>query len=251
MHHNHGTLNAHDDSILAHGQTEELLPFTVRIVRTGEALDKAVRIRQEAYSRHVPELARSLGRAESYDGEAGTIILLAESKLDGSAVGTMRIQTNQYKPLSVEQSLALPEWLQGYSLAEATRLGIIRGRIGHMAKIALFKAYYLYCLQTDVDWMVITARAPLDRQYEALLFQDITPDGSYIPMRHIGNLPHRAMALSVTAAQDNWSMANHPLLGFMVHTHHPDIHTGPSALHDSTPTQRYLRMAGGASTLKV
>ncbi len=250
MRHHHGILDDINTVIVPRHHNEEHLPFTVRIVQTEKALDKAVQIRQEAYGRHVPELARHLGTAESYDSEAGTVILLAESKLDGAPVGTMRIQTNRYKPLSVEQTITLPDWLQGYSLAEATRLGISRGRIGHLAKVALFKAYYLYCLQAGIDWMVITARSPLDRQYEALLFQDILPDAGYIPMRHIGNIPHRAMALEVAAAQQKWEHSGHPLLRFMVHTHHPDIRTD-SAPPPAITLPKHLALVTAPSTQQM
>src|SRR5690606_12802160 len=177
----------------------------------------------QAYGRHVPELARLLTVPEANDAQAGTTVLLAESKLDGTPVGTMRIQTNQYGPLGVEGTIQLPEWLQDQSLAEATRLGICLGRTGHVAKLALFKAFYLYCLEAGIDWMVITARAPLDRQYESMLFQEVLPGAGYIPMQHIGNIPHRVLALPVAGARQLWDDAGHSLLKFMVHTHHPDI----------------------------
>jgi hypothetical protein len=71
--------------------------------------------------------------------------------------------------------------------------------------------------------MVITARAPLDRQYESLLFKDVFGAGEYIPMRHVGNIPHRVLAFEVGSARARWAAANHPLLNFMCGTHHPDI----------------------------
>lgn len=232
MHH-YSRLSATSQAIVVgQQQTRENLPFTVRVVNTEQALDKAVSIRHQAYGRHVPELARTLSVPETHDAQAGTTVLLAESKLDGTPVGTMRIQTNQYGPLGVEGSIQLPEWLHGQSLAEATRLGISLGRTGHVAKLALFKAYYLYCLEAGIDWMVITARAPLDRQYENLLFQEVLPGAGYIPMKHIGNIPHRALALPVARARQLWEDAGHPLLQFMVHTHHPDIRIDSGRIED-------------------
>jgi hypothetical protein len=202
--------------------TEERLPFTVRVVRSEEALDKAVAIRQAAYARHMPVLAERLGAPEAIDHDQGSVVLLAESKLDGSPLGTMRIQTNRFNDLSIEQGVDLPAWLRNKSLAEATRLGIDLGRTGRMVKIALFKALYLYCVEADIEWMVVGARSPLDRMYEALLFQDLFP-GQFIPMRHFNNIPHRVLALDIPGARALWEEARHPLLGFMCHTHHPDI----------------------------
>ena len=80
---------------------EERLPFSVRIVRTQKDLDKAVSIRHEAYGRHIPALAALLEKAEASDSEPGTVVLLAESKQDGSPLGTMRIQTNRYRGLAL------------------------------------------------------------------------------------------------------------------------------------------------------
>lgn len=202
---------------------EERMPFRIKLVQNEDELGRAVSIRHAAYARHVPEFAATLSRPEPYDYEDGAVILLAESKLDGSPIGTMRIKTNRVAQLGLEQSVKLPDWLEYTSIAEATRLGIATGRMGMVVKTMLFKAFFQYCLNTGIEWMVITARSPLDRQYEDLLFEDVYPDGGFIPMRHIGGIPHRVMALDVINAKARWTEAKHPLLGFMCETHHPDI----------------------------
>ena len=69
----------------------ERLPFTVSVVRSDEELDKAVSMRHSAYARHVPDLADRLKAPEPCDYDGGSVVLLAESKLDGSPLGTMRI----------------------------------------------------------------------------------------------------------------------------------------------------------------
>lgn len=208
---------------------EERLPFTVRIVEGREMLEKALHMRQSAYGRHVPELATQLGDTESIDRDPGAVVLLAESKLDGQAIGTMRIQTNRHNPLWLEQSVTLPEWLQGRSTAEATRLGVAGRGLGRMAKTVLFKAYYQYCQQAGVEWMVIAGRSPLDRQYQALQFQDVFPDEGYIPMRHAGNIPHRVLAMAVDAVEPTWKASQHPLYDFFFKIHHPDIEIAAAA----------------------
>jgi hypothetical protein len=185
-----------------------------------------VHIRHAAYLRHVPKFAETLRAPEATDAENGVVVLLAESKLDGSPVGTMRIQTNRFKPLGLEQSVELPRWLKDRPLAEATRLGVTDDRVGRMVKTVLFKAFYQYCLQSGVEWMVITARSPIDRQYERLLFEDVYPDLGYVPLQHVGNMPHRILSFEVGTAEARWAAAGHPLLGFMCHTIHRDIDVG-------------------------
>lgn len=207
----------------------ERLPFSVRLVSSMEDLMKAVKIRQAAYARHLPEFAKTLGLPESADYEDGVAILLAESHLDGSPLGTMRVQTNRFKPLTLEQSLELPDWLRHQTLAEATRLGVTNDKVGRLVTTVLFKAFFQYCLGTGVDWMVIAARAPVDRQYQRLLFEDVYPGKGYIPMRHANNLPHRVMCFDVHAAEELWQRTRHPLFNFVFRTSHPDIQVQPLA----------------------
>lgn len=201
---------------------EDLL-FTVRLVRDQESLKKAVMIRHSAYMRHVPEFAEALACPESSDRDPGVVVLLAESKFDGAPLGTMRIQTNEFKPLSLEQSIELPDYLRDRSLAEATRLGVTNERVGRLVKSALFKAYYQYCMNMGIEYMVIAGRSPIDRQYERLMFEDVYPGLGYIPLRHANNMPHRVMSFNVQTARSRWAKANHPLLNFVCNTHHPDI----------------------------
>lgn len=230
----------------AQGVAEERLPFTVRLVRNADDLAKAVHIRHSAYARHVPTFADTLRFPEASDFEDGIAVLLAESKLDGSPLGTMRIQTNQFGPLSLEHSLTLPDRLQGLSLAEATRLGVTAAGVGRLVKTVLFKAFFLYCQQSGIDWMVVTGRAPVDRQYDSLLFNDVYPGLGYIPLPHVGNLPHRIMSFEVATAQARWAAANHPLQNFIFHTHHADIDLG-AAPESMLPLNTATRFAPPSS----
>ena len=217
------TLSPRISPLNAQTMIEERLPFTVKLVRDEDDLSKAVQIRHTAYARHLPDFAETLKRPETADAENGVVVLLAESKLDGSPLGTMRIQTNEFKPLSLEQSIELPEWLSKRRLAEATRLGVTEGKGGRLVTTVLFKAFYLYCQTVDVEWMVVTGRAPVDRTYDRLLFDDVFPGRGYMPIRHVGNLPHRVMQFNVNTAEERWAAVRHPLFNFVFRTHHPDM----------------------------
>lgn len=224
----------------------EYLPFTVRLVESQDDLRKAVDVRHSAYARHLPHVAARLQTPEPFDAAPGIVVLIAESKLDGSPLGTMRVHTNAFVPLPLEGSVQLPPWLDA-SRSEANRLAIVDGHIGRVVKLVLFKAYYRYCLNTGIDWMVIAARKPLDRQYDALLFTDLF-DGLYIPMKHGGDIPHRVLAFEVRTAERRWYAARHPLFSFMVGTHHPDIllpHRAPAPVTTAPGTNdSSVRRAG-------
>ena len=209
--------------ILSLQKTEERLPFTVKIVKSEEEMVKAVAIRHSAYARHVPELAEILKVPEPFDFDEDAVVLLAESKLDGSALGSMRIQTNINKKLKLEYSVSLPSWLQNKSLAEAGRLGIVGTRMGRIVKAILFKAYYSYCVNEGIEWMVITARSPVDKTYEGLLFRDVFESKEYIPIKHDDNMACRIMAFHVPTAEQLWRANQHPLYNLVFLTHHPDI----------------------------
>jgi hypothetical protein len=205
------------------GMPSERLPFTIRRVTGEDSLRKAVGLRYAAYARHVPEFARTLAMPEACDYEEDTVVLIAESKLDGSALGTARIRTNVFHPLHIEESVVLPEWLQGRRLGEVERLGVAEGRIGHMVKVALVKAFFEYFESEGIEWAVIAGRSPVDRQYEQLMFTDVFGEKEMVPLRHAGNIPHRVMAFEIATGEQRWRAARHPMLKFFRETHHPDI----------------------------
>lgn len=213
---------------------EELLPFTVRLVRDEEDLNKAVQIRHAAYARHMPDFAERLKSAEPADTGIDVAVLLAESKLDGSPLGTARIQTNQYRALSMEESVDLPPWIKSKSLADIRRLGIVQGTIGRLVKMVLIKACFQYCEHNDIEWAVIAARPPLDRSYQQLMFEDILPGQTFIPAPRANNVPHRVMAFEIETGEARWTHAKHPLLDFFCNTHHPDIDIGSPAIIGAT-----------------
>jgi hypothetical protein len=221
---------SHDNSL----KKTERLPFTIKVASNLEELEKAVDMRRSAYRRHLPEFAETMG-VEAIDASPGTVVLLAQSRLDGGPLGTMRVQTNAFGPLAMEQSVLLPDWLRNARLAEATRLGVARGAIGRMVKVALCKAFYLYCAQNGVDWMMITARSPLDREYEAMLFGDVFGQNAFLPMAHVGGMPHRVMAKPVASVRQRWAQVKHPFFGFFFETDHIEIDvTVPSKANESS-----------------
>ena len=95
-------------TVSSKARAEESLPFTLKIVRTQAELNQAVLIRQAAYDRHLPEFAKSLVKPEAADFEKGTVVLLAESKEDGTTVGIeylprwVKIDVEDAKLLSAE-----------------------------------------------------------------------------------------------------------------------------------------------------
>ena len=199
------------------------LPFTVRIVRTNEQLRRAVRIRSEAYARHLPTLGEILEAPEGIDRDPNSIVFLAEGKNDGTPLGTIRIQTNFSAPISLESSVRLPLKFKGRPLAGVSRLAVKAGPRGRLVKLALFKALHRYCLAKQVEWILIGARPPLDQTYLDLGFTDVFDDAELRPLATAGGVPHRILCFEVFTAERRWFELSHPLYLFMGQRFHPDI----------------------------
>jgi hypothetical protein len=201
------------------------LPVIVRVVRTPEQLKSVCEVRCEAYGRHLPEFGRALIEPEAADWAPGTVILMAQCKASGETIGTMRIHTNAYEPLPVQADVEIPEELSRHLLVEVCRFSIKPGFNQSLARLALFKALYLYCCASQVQHMVVTARRPLNRIYKSLGFAPLHGgvNEAWIPISYTGNLLHSVLTFNVLLASRQWCDIGHPLYDFMVCTYHPDI----------------------------
>jgi hypothetical protein len=199
------------------------LSFHVRIARTRHELQAACRVRAQSYGHHLPQLQAMLMEPDLLDADENTVVVLCVDKASGTALGTARFQTNAGGPLLIEHSLTVPDRMRSDTRAEITRLSAIAGA-DPLVKLCLMKASYLFCIATQVRWMVICARnEALIRQYRRLGFVDLFGDGRLLPMRHVGRLEHQVLAFNVTAAERTWREPRHALYEFIFETSHPDI----------------------------
>ncbi len=197
--------------------------FTVRLATSVNDLQDACTVRAAAYGRHVPQLRSTLAVPDAIDHQSGTAVILCRDKTSGVAVGTLRLQRASTGAVQLEHSVELPERYRGRPRAELTRLAVWPGADAQV-RLMLMKASYLWCLASQVRWMVIGARSDaLIRIYRRLGFEDVFAADSLVPLAHAGNLPHRILAFDVTAAERTWLAARHGLYPFMVETFHVDL----------------------------
>lgn len=226
---------------------KQSLSFATRIARTSDDLRAVCRVRALAYGHHVPQMRETLAEPDLLDADRNTIVVLCADKASGEAVGTARFQTNAGGPLLIEHSMSVPEAMRDDTRAEITRLSTIPGA-DPLVKLSLMKASYLFCLATQVRWMVICARSDaLARQYERLGFMDVYGDERMVPMLHVGKLEHRVLMFNVTTAESSWRAIRHPLYEFMIETAHPDIQlfsTEPALPRRHTPVRLVPTAAG-------
>jgi hypothetical protein len=214
--------------------TKSVLNFSVRLCRGDADLRDACAVRAQAYGHHLPQVRQQFAQPDAQDRHRATAIVLCHDKPSGAPTGTLRIQRNCQGPLQLEGSLILPRWLADQPKAELTRLAVTRGA-DPLTRLMLMKASYLYCLASQVRWMVIGARCDaLIRIYRRLGFRDVLGPDDRVPLQHAGGLPHRILAFDVTAAERTWLAAGHGLYPFMIETFHPDLRLFPEApaMHD-------------------
>jgi hypothetical protein len=202
---------------------QERLPFIVRIARNEQQLQKAIDIRCEAYERHWPNLSGMLRKPETQDRDPNSLVILAESKIDGAALGTLRIDTNLITRLAIEREYPFPEKMVSQPIAYVTRLGVKQGRVGTLVKLCLFKSLYRFCLARQVAWILAGVRPPNDRDYVKMGFSDLNEGGQLVPIGSSGGIPVRLMALDVIGAERAWHAAGNPLYKFMCNVFHPDV----------------------------
>ena len=200
-----------------------ILPFTIRIVRTEDHLAKAVQIRSRTYGRHHPEVAHKLSMPEEEDRAPFSLVLLAESKIDGEALGTLRIETNTRNRLPVEELLPTESECTSRTIAYVTRLGVEARSDASLTKLSLFKALHRYCLACQIDWIVVTAKPPMDRQYKTLGFTSVFEEDRLIPIPWSANIPMKLMSLETISCERVWRKNQHPLYKFMFKDFCPDI----------------------------
>lgn len=199
------------------------LSFTLGLATSRQDLMDACAVRAEAYGHHVPTLGAALAEPDLLDHARGTAVLLCRDKATGAPIATARIQRSSCGPLMIERSLILPQHLQQQPRAEITRLAV-RSGADPQCRLLLMKASYLYCLATQIRWLVIGARSDaLIRNYRRLGFTDVLGPDDMVPLAHAGNLAHRVLSFDVVAAERTWQASRHPLYRFMVETFHPDL----------------------------
>lgn len=205
---------------------EVLLPFTVDYCSTEEDWRDVLQLRSEAYARHLPQFAQDLQHRDAVDFDPATTVLIARSKIDRRPLGTLRIEIKSGQGLRFESSFQLPPALKAGANAEISRLAVTQAGQSHNPRMMLIKAAYWYCRSLGVQRLFICARKFADRQYRPFDMQDLTNKASYIPMAHIGDIPHRILWIDVYAVQQQWTQSRNPTLMHFYHTAHPDLLNG-------------------------
>jgi hypothetical protein len=199
------------------------LSFSLGPATTWKDLTDAALVRALGYGRHAPSMRSTLEEPDEVDLLASTAVFICRDKGSGQPVGTARIQVSTQGPVLIGSCVTMPDEIARDSFGEITRLASVPGS-DPLVKLALMKAGYLYCVASQVRWLVIGARnEALIRQYMRLGFQDLHPSPEPVRLGYAGGIPHRILKFDLVAAERTWHASRHPLYQFMVETVHPDI----------------------------
>lgn len=202
----------------------QALPFRLRIAKNREDIERICLQRGGAYSRHQPDLVSrlSLCQPEADDLRDDAVLLMAESLEDGSVLGSLRLTTNINTPLRFEKEFDLPERFQRRALLEAGRMVTQNGPKGRMVVPSLIKVAFEICYRTGIDYLMLIARAPVDRMYKAMQFEDLYHGEKVFTSAQPG-VPVTLFFMDILQVDHRFRTAGCPIYPFMAETHHPDI----------------------------
>lgn len=185
-------------------------------------MERAVALRSSAYARHAAPAADKLRVPESDDGRDDVVVLVAKSKLDDMVVGTIRLNSNSKTAMRFEASTRLPERFAGTRCVEFMRLGVASGGQGQLVSAALAKASFRVCKASDIDFIFVASRHPVDVVYKRYRFDDLL-DGEKVQLDYAPGVEHSILCLPVATAEERWRKYSRLVHNFFVETEHPDI----------------------------
>jgi len=194
----------------------------VRLASSERDLLDVVSLRSQTYSRHNAPAARLVRSPEDQDLRGDGVILVARSKLDGTAVGSVRVQTRVRRPLMVEGAMQLPDEVLAGEPIELMRGSITNGAAGRMVSATFAKATFLLCHQFSFSHVIVTCREPVDLMYRAYHFDELL-EGALIDLPYSPGARHKVLCLPMDKALDRWRVYNPALFDFMMNVEHPDI----------------------------
>lgn len=201
-------------------EREERLPFRVRIAIAAQDVERAVEIRASAFSRHLPHVGEALRTAEKEDFRPDVLLLIAERKLDGRPIGSMRLEPNFGGPLRIEGETTLPARFRNKRLVETTRLGVENGIAGTLVMAALVKASFEICSASGIDYGIAVGRRSVGE-----IFRSMALDVVEGPVRlsYSERTLFWIFAMSKLEWEGRLRERNRFYFDFMARTEHPDI----------------------------
>lgn len=198
-------------------------PYTVRIVRKPDQLQLAVEVRYQAYSEKLQALAAKVRQPGPLDFSHGPVVLLAENRLTGEAVGTLRLNTGA-SFLSLLEDIKLPPNIVKERTAFVSRMavtGTVQER--QLVRNLMQKAVFQLCIAKQLNRILLLAVEPRERLFYRCGFSDVFEDGGSRHPAFLDGFPVKALFADTYSMERVWRGEKHPLYDFLFRTFHPEI----------------------------
>lgn len=197
------------------------LDFTVRLARTEDRILQAVKIREAGFDRHHPW--HFIDKADRRDRQFGSVVFVTLSKGSEEPLGSLRIETNRQRQLSIESEIKLPSKYHGLHCAHVSRLSTVPGGGGRQCRNALFKALYLYSVATEIRYLFVLALPPIERLYYRIGFQEVFKNGNRLLPQQYRDLNLHLLSVQVDQLRLRLKSRSPELYQFIFLQRHPDI----------------------------
>jgi hypothetical protein len=198
-------------------------PYSIRIARTALQLQTAVEVRYQAYSEKLQALASKVKQPGPLDYEHEPVVLLAESRLTGEAVGTLRLNTGP-GILGMLDDIDLPDNILGERVAFVSRMAVV-GTVHErqLVRNLMQKACFQLCIAKQLNRMLLLAVEPRERLFYRCGFSDVFEDGKARHPAFLEHFPVKALYADTYGMERHWKEQKHPLYDFLFRTFHPEI----------------------------
>ncbi len=198
-------------------------PYSVRIVRTPDQLQAAVDVRYQAYSEKLQALASKVSQPGELDFKHGPVVLLAENRLTGAPVGTLRLNTGA-TILEMLADIDLPDTIVRERVAFVSRMAVI-GMVQErqLVRNLMQKAVFQLCIAKQLNRMLLLAVEPRERLFYRCGFSDVFVDGQARHPAFLDRFPVKALYADTYSMERLWKEEGHPLYDFLFRTFHPEI----------------------------
>ena len=198
-------------------------PYSIRIVRTSAQLQAAVEVRYQAYSEKLQALASKVSQPGPLDFAHEPIVLLAENRLTGEAIGTMRLNTGP-SILDMLDDINLPDNIMGERVAFVSRMAVV-GTVAErqLVRNLMQKAVFQLCIAKQLNRILLLAVEPRERLFYRCGFSDVFEDGKARYPAFLDKFPVKALYADTYAMERHWKEQKHPLYDFLFRTFHPEI----------------------------
>jgi hypothetical protein len=190
--------------------------------RTDAIASRLLATRNRTYSRHLAPLPLSdESRADPAIDFA--VVFSAEAKNSGESFGSIRLETNLKNRFYFEEEVTVSDLVERAPSVCASRLNVVPGPMGRLARAALCKTLYLYANAMQCQSIYAFVDASRARLYTSIGFGPALEKNPLLEISQHGGLKHYLFVANVLEFESRLKQISHPLHDFVCNTYHPDI----------------------------